>query len=393
MKKTWVSIGVIVLVSAIVAGMYLALQRRYATGKLRIGCITILTGEGATYGKETKQGIDLAIEEVNESGILGNRKIEVIYEDSRLDAKTGTQAINKLINVDRTPIIIGAFSSRVTLAIAPIAERAKTVLLSASATADAIKDAGDYIFRIVPPNRTQGTKAAEFALDGLGKETVAVYHVNDEYGVSLAAEFRKAYEGMGGKILFYEAFTPGSRDFRSTLQKIKTVRPAIIYFPAQYAEAGLILRQSRELGLDATFIGGDGSYSPDLLKIAGDAAEGSYYTMMAMGFGVSDDEISAFRRKFKEKYDEDATVYAAYAYDAAKIVGYVLSKAEYNADSIKNQLYELKDFKGVTGLTTFDRFGEVDKEYFIYVVENGEFVLAKDGTRGRVLPSPHESES
>lgn len=138
-------------------------KKQPETKELKIGCITILTGEVATYGRETKQGLDLAIDEANKSGILGGKKIKVIYEDDQIDPRIGTQAINKLITIDKVPIIIGAFSSRVTLAIAPIAERNKTVLLSASATADSIKDAGDYIFRIVPANKIQGAAAANFA--------------------------------------------------------------------------------------------------------------------------------------------------------------------------------------------------------------------------------------
>ncbi len=345
--------------------------------ELKIGCITILSGEVATYGKETKQGIDLAIEQANNSGMLGSKKIKVVYEDSQIDAKVGTQAINKLINIDKVPIIIGAFSSRVTLAIAPIAERNKTVLLSASATADAIRDAGDYVFRIVPPNKAQGTTAARFAKNELNKKTVAVYYVNDEYGVSLAAEFRKAYEEIDGQILFYEGFSPGQKDFRSTLQKIKQTTPEIVYFPGQAGETGLILRQAKELGLNVPFIGGDGSYSPDLIKIAGNAAEDTYYTLMAMGFGVSDELISKFEDDFVAKYNEKPTVYAAYAFEAAKLITFVLSKADYDSESIKNAIYNLKDYKGITGITNFDEFGEVDKEFYMYVVKDGEFVLAR----------------
>lgn len=269
-------------------------KKQPETKELKIGCITILTGEVATYGRETKQGLDLAIDEANKSGILGGKKIKVIYEDDQIDPRIGTQAINKLITIDKVPIIIGAFSSRVTLAIAPIAERNKTVLLSASATADSIKDAGDYIFRIVPANKIQGAAAANFALKHLNKKTAAIYFVNDEYGVSLAQEFRKAYESLGGKIVFYEGFDPGQKDFRATIAKIKDKNPEMIYFPGQAGETGLILKQAKEIGLDLPFIGGDGSYSPDLIKIAGNAAENTYYTLMAMGFGVSDQLIEEF---------------------------------------------------------------------------------------------------
>jgi len=373
--KTWiVAFSIILALSAIVLN---CTKQDSASNELTIGCISILSGEVATYGKETRQGIDLAIEETNNSGILGDKKIKVIYEDSQIDAKIGTQAINKLINIDKVPLIIGAFSSRVTLAISPIAERNQTVLISASATADAVKDAGDYIFRIVPPNKAQGTTAAKFALDKLDKKTAAVFHVNDEYGVSLAAEFKKAYEEFGGKILFYEGFNPGQKDFRSSIQKIINAKPAFVYFPGQAAETGLILKQSKELGLDVPFIGGDGSYSPDLITIAGNTAENTYYTLMAMGFGVSDSLISNFESNYEAKYNEKPTVYAAYAYEAGKIVGSVLSEAEYTGDSIKEHLYALNNFKGITGYTSFDEYGEVNKDFYMYVVKDGDFELWK----------------
>lgn len=341
---------------------------------LKIGCITILSGDVATYGKETQQGLELAIEEANQSGMLKGRKIEVIYEDDKIDAKTGTQVINKLINIDKVPIIIGAFSSRVTLAISPIAEEKKVVLLSASATADAIKDAGDYIFRIVPPNKVQGTSAAKFIKNIIKKNNVAVFYVNDEYGVSLASEFRKAFEGLNGNIVFYDAFSPGQKDFKTPLNKIKGTNPDVIYFPGQAAETGLILKQAKELGMNVKFVGGDGSYSPDLIKIAVNAAEGTYYTLMAMGYVVSDSLIQTFTHKFIKKYGTEPTVYAGYAYEAGKIVSKVLSETAYQSDSLKNHLYKLKNFKGITGYTTFDKFGEVDKEFYIYYIKNGKFI-------------------
>jgi len=340
----------------------------------KIGCITILSGEVATYGKETQQGLDLAIEEANTSDLYHGLKFEVIYEDDKLDAKTGTQAINKLINIDKVPIIIGAFSSRVTLAIAPIAEQKKVVLLSASATADAIKDAGDYIFRIVPPNKVQGISAAKFIKEKLQKNNVAVYYVNDEYGVSLAAEFKKAFENLNGKIVFYDAFAPNQKDFKTTLSKIKKENPDVIYFPGQAAETGLILKQAKEIGLNVNFVGGDGSYSPDLITISGNSAEGSFYTLMAMGYGVCDSLIQSFSLKFRNKYGVEPTVYAAYAYEAGKIIVQVLSESDYTSQSIKDNLYKIKNFKGVTGYTTFDEYGEVNKDFYIYVVKNGKFI-------------------
>ena len=345
------------------------------SSELKIGCITILSGEVSTYGKESKQGLDMAIEEVNNSGVLGEKKIEVIYEDSKMDARVGTEAITKLINIDKVPLIVGAFSSSVMMAIAPIAEKNKVVLISASATADAIKDAGDYIFRIVPPNKVQGRTAAKFAINKLKLYNAVIYSVNNEYGISLANEFEKAFTSLQGKVLYRDSFNPGQKDFRAALQKIKELNPQVIFFPGQVIETGLILKQAREIGIKSVFIGGDGSYSPDLIKIAGDASENSYYTLTALGYGISDSLIVSFETKFKSKYGADPTVFSSYYYELGKIIGLVLSKAEYNSTSIKNELYKIKDYKGITGYTSFDKFGEVNKDYTIYVVKNGAFQI------------------
>ncbi len=343
---------------------------------LTIGCISIFSGEIATYGKETKQGIALALDEINNSNILQGKELAVQYEDSQFDAKMGVQAINKLILVDKVPIILGAFSSRVTLAIAPIAEKYETVLMSASATADSIKNSGDYIFRIVPPNKVQGEVAAFFARENLKAKKAAVYYVNDEYGQGLSKEFTNIFTMNGGKVLFSEGFSLGQKDFRTTLQKIKKLEVDILYFPGQAIEIGLILKQSKEIGLNTIFVGADGSYSPDLIKIASDAASGAYFTLMSMGFGVSDDMIKQFNDSFKKKYNEEPTVYAAYAYDAMKIIGQVISKNNFDAKDIKKGLYDLEEYIGVTGLTKFDQHGEVDKNYYVYEIKDNKFILS-----------------
>jgi branched-chain amino acid transport system substrate-binding protein len=273
------------------------------------------------------------------------------------------------------PVIIGAFGSSVTLAIAPVAERNKVVLISASSTADKIRDAGDYIFRNVPPNARQAQTAVEFCLERLKAKRAAILYINNDYGISLRDEFKRRFQRAGGSIVAVEAYNPGARDFRSQLVKIKAAGPTVVFYPGHYQESGLILKQAKELGLKATFVGGDGSFAPELIQIAGNAAEGSYYTMMAMGYGVADEEIKKFVTAFKRKYGEEPSVYAAYAYDALKLIADAIRRGGYTADGIKNALYETKDFKGVTGITRFDKNGEVDKPFYIYEVKKGKFQL------------------
>jgi branched-chain amino acid transport system substrate-binding protein len=343
--------------------------------EIRIGVLTPLTGEGATYGEATKTALDLAVEETNRGGGINGRQVRLIYEDTRLSPEVATSAIQKLVDVDGVPVIIGAFGSSITLAVSPIAERKRVVLFSASSTADTIKDAGDYVFRNVPPNDGQGSTAAEFAWDTLKARTAAILKMNNDYGISLTEAFVSRYGELGGAILVDEGYNQGDRDFRTQLAKIAAESPDIVFYPGHYQESGLILRQARELGIDAAFVGGDGSYSPELISIAGDAAEGSYYTLMGVGGAEFSEAIDAFEAAYRAKYGEDPGVYSAYAYDALFCIADAIERGGDTADGIKQALYDTDGLAGVTGTTRFDEYGEVDKPYSIYEIESGAFVL------------------
>ena len=179
-KKT--IIGTIVVLVVLVLGGIIV-WRTFAPGQpkeIRIGVLTPLTGGEANYGRSTKRGVDLAIEELNnrmkEKGIV----FSAVYEDDQMSPKVATSAIQKLISVDKVPVIIGPFGSSVVLAVAPIAERNKTVIISASATADAIADAGDYIFRVVPPNRRQAQDVANLVWNKLKAKRASILYLNND---------------------------------------------------------------------------------------------------------------------------------------------------------------------------------------------------------------------
>jgi len=335
------------------------------------GCVTTLTGEGATYGLATRRGIDLALEDLNRTR-NGKPPIAVVYEDDKLDPNAGRAAFQKLVAINHAPAVIGAFGSSVTLAVAPLAEQSKVVLFSASSTADAIRDAGDYVFRNVPTNNRQGATAAEFTVGTLKAKRAAILSMNNDYGQSLSQSFEENFTKAGGIIVGHETYNEGEVDFRGQLTKISAAKADIVFYPGHYQESGLILKQAREAGLKATFVGGDGSYSPKLIEIGGPAAEGSYYTLMAMADPRSNPAVVEFTQRFKAKYRDDPDVYAAYAYDAMRTLALAGDRGGYTGDAIKAALYKSDDH-GVTGETRFDRYGEVDKPFAIYKVTNGKF--------------------
>ena len=344
-----------------------------------IGCSTPLTGDGANYGKSTKQGIDLAVKEINNQKIL-DKPLKVVFEDDKINPTDGVNAVNKLVNVDKVPVIIGPFGSSVTLAAAPIANKNKVVMIGASATADDIATAGDYIFRITPPNSKQGSDVAAFCFDKLQSKKAAVIFQNNDYGTTLKSAFEKKYTELGGEITIDEGVDLGIKDLRTQITKLKSTNPDVVFFPLHVAEAGLLLKQSRELGLNAKFISCDGAMVDDLLNIAGNTAEGTYYTTLALGYGISDNMINSFDSSFRKKYNQDPDVYAAYYYEVTKIVATAIKAAGFDADKIKTFLYSMKGnnaYKGITGVTSFDSNGEVDKSFYVYEVVNGKFQLYK----------------
>ncbi len=346
---------------------------------ISIGCLLPLTGEGANYGRSVKEGVDLAMQEINQTNLL-DKKINVIYEDDKMDPKQGVSAVNKLINSDGVNLIIGPFGSSITLAVAPIATRNKVILLGASATADNIKDAGDYVFRITPPNSKQGSDVATFCFNELNTKKAAIIFQTNDYGTTLKIAFESEFKKLGGEISIVEGVNLGTKDFKTQISKIKSKQVDIVFFPLHVAESGIFIKQTKELGLDVKFISCDGAMVDDLLKLAGDAAEGTFYTSLALAYGVNDSLINSFNANFKNKYNKESDVYAAYYYEVTKITAYALKKAGNNADKLIEVLYSINganSYNGLTGATSFDSNGEVNKSFTIYVVKNNKFTIYK----------------
>lgn len=338
----------------------------------RIGVIAPLTGEGASYGEAMRQGIDMAIEQVNANGGINGHRLQVIYEDDKMETKEGIAAFNKLVSTSHVPVIIGSAASKVTLSLAPLAEERRVVLFSSISTADEVKDAGDFIFRNVPTNSGQGKTAAMFVADHLHAPNVAILYKNDDYGTNLATSFRTDLKTRNIPVVFDQAYDPLQKDFRNLLSQLQASKPSVVFFPGNYQDNALILKQAREAGINVPFVGGDGGFSDELMNIAGEAAANSYFTMMGI---PKNKTVQDFVARYAQKYGEqEPNVFVYYAYDALMMVAEAIKKGGYDAEGIKAALYSLRH-NGLTGETHFDRFGDVDKPYSIYTVREGKFDL------------------
>jgi branched-chain amino acid transport system substrate-binding protein len=341
---------------------------------IKIGFIGPLTGAAASYGVPQKNGAALAAEEINAGGGLNGKKIEIIFEDSQMDPNKAISAMKKLIDIDKVSSVIGETTTAGTLAIAETANKNKIVLISPSASGAKITDAGDYIFRISPSDSFQAITAAKL-ISETGLKKGAIVYTNDDWGVGIEKALREEFSKLGGTILLSEGCTPGTQDFRTQLVKIKALKPDFIYIPIHPAESAIFLRQVKELQVPGQIIGADNFSEKAILKTAGLAAEGVIFTMPTSPSG---NEYEEFSKKYKAKFNEDASYSAAAAYDCVKILFQVMKEAGIKGEDIKNKLYSIQNFAGVSGKIGFDKNGDVNtKEFSITKIQKGDYIPYK----------------
>ncbi len=347
-------------------------------GELYFGLSAPLTGDYAQYGEAFKKGVELALEEFNEKGGLNGVKIGLIAMDSKGDPKEAANIAQKFVMDRRIIAEIGDFTSTCCLAAAPIYQRAGLVQLSPTSSHPDFTKQGDYMFRNIITQEAEGPYIAAYAYKDLGKRKAAVVYIQNDWGIVAKDNFIKGFKKLDGKIVAEEKFNPGTKDYTNILTKIKAKNPDIIYIAMMYSEAALLAKQMKKLGMDTPLIGTGALYSPKLIELGGDAVEDLYCT--SSFYPESDNPVvKSFVEKYKAKYGETPNMFAAQAYDAAGLLLAALKSIDgkITRKKVKEALEKIKDYPGVTGLTTFDENHNVEKELTKLIVKNGKFVEFK----------------
>jgi branched-chain amino acid transport system substrate-binding protein len=365
--------------------------------ELVIGEFGSLTGNDATFGQSTKEGVQLALDELTEQkqGKIGGLKVRAVVEDDQGRPEEAATVVQKLINQDQVITVIGEVASSRSLAAAPICQDAKVPMISPSSTNPKVTEVGDYIFRMCFIDPFQGTVMAKFAAQNLGLKKVAILKdVKNDYSVGLAKFFTDAFIQMGGAIVTEQAYSAGDQDFRAQLTAIKAKNPQAIFLPGYYTEAGLIARQARELGLNEPILGGDGWESAQLLQIGGDAMNGNYYSNH---FAVDnpDPRLQGFLKKYRDTFHHDPDAIGGLAYDAAVVLfqsmeklfeqnpnvfkGLASSKAgspdrKEAEQKLRDLIAATANFPGVTGTITLDRNRNASKPAVVLAIKGGKKV-------------------
>lgn len=323
--------------------------------KLVIGFFGSLTGEEATFGLSARDGIELAIEEVNASGGVLGKPVELKIYDTQGTDEGALTSVKRLITLDHVVALLGEVSSSRSLVSSLIAQKHQIPMITPSATNPLVTQTGDYIFRVCFIDPFQGEVMAKFAYKSLKLKKAAILNdSHSSYSIGLAEYFKETFQSLGGEVVIEETYMSGDVVFENQLSRIKKKGAEFIFLPAYYAEAALVAKEIQKNEMKIPLLGGDGWESESLLEIAGDSLNGSYFSSH---YTLEDPnpEVQNFIKTYQKKFGTKPDSQAALAYDAARILFEAIKRAKSTkGKSIRDALNLTRNFSGITGSISFN---------------------------------------
>ena len=347
-------------------------------GDVKIGLMCPLTGKWASEGQDMKNIVSLLVDEANARGGVNGRKLALVVADDAGDPRTAALAAQKLAS-SGVVAVIGTYGSAVTEASQNILDEAGLVQIGTGSTSVRLTEKKlPLFFRTCPRDDAQGKAAAEAIARG-GYKAVALLHDNSSYARGLAEETRALLDKAGIRVVFYDALTPGERDYTAILTKLKAATPDLVFFTGYYPETGMLLRQKKEMGWPVPMMGGDAANHQDLVTIAGaEAASGYFFISPPLPQDMDSPEAAAFLDTYRARHQSvPVSVWAVLAGDAFKVVEAALAAGKDKPADMAAWLKQLKNLPGLSGSLGFDAKGDrVGEFYRTYTVnEKGVFVL------------------
>ncbi|UUZ43610.2 branched-chain amino acid ABC transporter substrate-binding protein [Janibacter limosus] len=355
---------------------------------VKIGVISPLSGDLSALGLGIQHSVELAAKQANDSGDLGDWKIEVVPEDDEGKPEVGKNAASKLASDKDVIGVVGTLNSSVAGPVQPILDKAKITMVSPANTnptltrgakpADAPERVYDSYFRTCTTDAIQGPFAARYLYEKAGIKELATVHDKKTYGRGLVDAFSAEYKKLGGKIVAAETINPDEDKFSAVVSSLKAKKPKAVYYGGEYPQAAPLSQQMKAGGPDVPLMGGDGIFSPEFIKLAGKDAAGD----LATSVGAPTASLDA-GKKFLDDYEaagysDPAEAYGAYSYDAATAIieamKVSLKDAETVEDARRGTIDAMKDvsFDGVTGKVAFDEYGDTTTRILtVYEVKGG----------------------
>lgn len=354
-----------------------AAQTPAGRAPVKIGFVMNLTGAGQVYGSDQKAGFELAVEEINKAGGVNGAPIEAIYRDPASEPKQAAAAFEELIKREKVIAIIGPTSSAEAFQAHPLAVRAKVPVIPTSNNAKGIPQMGEYIHRFSIPEEELLPGVAKKAVQTFGLKRVAImYAAEDPFAVAGYEVFKQAFDEAKVQIVATEAYNKKDADFSAQLTKIKAANPDAIAIVGYSEDGAAIATQARSLGIKARFIGNSGFGSPQLVKLAGPAVEGSLVGTV-WSLDDADPANVAFIKAFRAKFNRDPGTFAAQAYNTTYFVAAALKKAGSNdSEALQKALLTMTSFKKVgSPITLNNRSGTGPA--IVLEIKDGKYVPLK----------------
>lgn len=345
---------------------------------ITIGMLVPLTGNGASFGAGERDGVMLAVAEINAVGGINGKKVELIIEDTKTEPPVAVTAVTKLIYRDKVPVLLGSAASLDVPAYMDILEEAQVPQLLPVAVMPIITERGaKWTFRSAMNDKIAATMMSNFVRNELGAEKIALLLEESAFG-DTGRIFGEKMTEMGVSPLTIETFKRGDNDMSAQLIKIKNLGATHIQFWGYYADYAQIARQIKQLKMDVQLMGNQAPVTQKTIDLGGEALEGAMNVCLFVPT-AKDPKIQAFASKFQSKYGYLPDTWAAQSYDGMYILAEALKKGGTDSKKIRDALAETKDFKGITGTITFNDKGDAEfRGTSIVVIKDGQFIPYKE---------------
>lgn len=374
MKKIVAAVLSIAMAASLMAGCSKQTQSEN-NDVIKIGVFEPMTGANAAGGQLEVEGAKLANKLYPE--VLG-KKVELVIMDNKSDKVEAASAAARLVEQEKVNAIIGSWGSSLSMAAGDILKNAKVAAVGASCTNPLVTKGNDYYFRVCFIDPFQGTVMANYAFQKLSaKKAAIIQEVSNDYAVGLSKYFQDEFKKLTGdenSIVAIANYNTGDQDFSAQLTTLKDKNPDVIFAPGNFTESALIIKQARQLGIKAPFIGGDTWETPEFIKIGGKDVEGAVFSTHFTAEKPITKESEKFLAEFKKEYNKEPAAVSALAYDAYLVILDAIKRANStDPDKIREAIAQTNGFEGAAGMITLNQDGDAVKNAVINVVKDGKF--------------------
>ncbi len=357
-----------------------ALAQEQKPDPIKIGVFLSLTGSTSAYGISANNSFKLAAEEVNKSGGINGRQVELITEDDHSNTNEVARIVEKLIKQDKVHALLAETISTRAMAAAPVAQANKVVMISPAAVKPELTMTGDYIFRACFISSTEGEAVAKFAIKKLkAKRAAVIWDNKNDYAVVLGKFFIEHFRKLGGQLVSQQTYEVYDKDISAQIRSINPSNPDLIFAPGFFNTAALVAREVKRQQSKAILIGSDGWDSPSLLEGVGDIFDGVYFPNH-FWVGRDDAVTKKFVADYTTKYGSEPDAGAAATYDAAHLLFDAIRRAKSTESSaIRDALAKTVNFPGATGRITINAQRNANVPvYMLRIEKGGKFTLQEE---------------